>query len=87
MHVTSDEGDYAFKKVTQPTLNKRDHNIVEVHSPDMSVCGLYVVTDPDKYIEITIKYLDINCDTGGLMAVIKIETNTQTPTKSIHKII
>lgn len=71
MHVTSEEGDYAFKKAIEPTLTKRSHNIVEVVNPDMAVCGLYVVTDPDKYVEISIKYMDVNCDTGGLMAVIK----------------
>lgn len=75
MHVTSDEGDYAFKKVIEPSLAKRSHNLVEVVDPDMTVCGLYVVTDPDKYVEISIKYMDVDCDTGGLMAVIK--TNKQ----------
>lgn len=38
-------------------------------TPSMAVCGLYVVTDPDKFVEITIKYLNVNCETGGLMAV------------------
>lgn len=38
-------------------------------TPSMAVCGLYVVTDPDKYVEITIKYLNVNCESGGLMAV------------------
>lgn len=70
MHVASEEGDYAFKKTEHPSVEKRDHNIVEVLNPDMAVCGLYVVADADKYIQISIKYLDINCDTGGLMAVI-----------------
>lgn len=72
MHVASEEGDYAYKKIERPALEKREHNMVEVVDPDMSVCGLYVVTDPDKIVEITIKYLDVNCDTGGLMAVINI---------------
>lgn len=74
MHVASEEGDYAFKKIERPTVEKRDHNIVEVVNPDMSVCGLYVVADPDKYVQISIKYLDIKCDTGGLMAVINATT-------------
>lgn len=38
-------------------------------TPSMAVCGLYVVTDPDKFVEITIKYLNVNCESGGLMAV------------------
>lgn len=71
MHVASEEGEYVFKKSSLlPTLTKRDHNIVEVLNPDMAVCGLYVVTDPDKFVEISIKYMDINCETGGLMSVI-----------------
>lgn len=36
---------------------------------DDTVCGLYVLTDPDKLVEISIKYLDVNCDSGGLIAV------------------
>lgn len=35
----------------------------------MAVCGLYVVTDPDKFVQISIKYLNVNCESGGLMAV------------------
>lgn len=62
MHVASEEGDYSFKKVLH--LRQR------VTQPiDTTVCGLYVLTDPDKIVEISIKYLDVNCDAGGLMAV------------------
>lgn len=91
MHVTSEEGDYSFSKVSHHHLMdvavagaSRPHrssssssghdNISNLHETDdtttsMAVCGLYVVTDPDKFVEITIKFLNVNCESGGLMAV------------------
>lgn len=56
VYVASQEGDYSYKKV----LN------LEESTP--TVCGLYIVTDPDKIVEISIKYLDASCDTGALLA-------------------
>ena len=35
----------------------------------LQVCGLYVVGEPDTIVEITMKHYDINCESGGLMAV------------------
>lgn len=84
MHVTSEEGDYSFSKASHHHLmdvaaaaSSRPHrsdeipNLHEIEdtTPSMAVCGLYVVTDPDKFVEITIKYLNVNCESGGLMAV------------------
>lgn len=70
MHVTTEEGDFVFKKI--PHLgraeNEKEMNMVDVENP-MTVCGLYVVGQPDKLVEITIKHLDVNCESGGLMAV------------------
>lgn len=66
MHVASEEGDYSFKKV----VHLRDRVAPSVQRIDTTVCGLYVLTDPDKIVEISIKYMDVNCDAGGLMAVI-----------------
>lgn len=63
MHVASEEGDYSFKKV----LNLNDR--LTQRAADTTVCGLYVLTDPDKVVEISLKYLDVNCNAGGLMAV------------------
>lgn len=34
-----------------------------------SVCGLYVIGEPDTIVEITMKHYDVNCESGGLMAV------------------
>lgn len=57
VHVASEEGDYSYKKV------------LGVEEPSASACGLYILTDPTKVVEISIKYLDANCDTGALLAV------------------
>lgn len=57
VHVVSEEGDYSFKKV------------LNLEEPPSAVCGLYVLTDPTKVVEISIKYLDANCDSGALLAV------------------
>lgn len=57
IHVASEEGDYSYKKV----LNLEDSST--------DVCGLYIVGDPDKIVEISIKYLDASCDSGALLAV------------------
>lgn len=46
-------------------------------APSMVVCGLYVVTDPEKLVEITIKMMDVSCESGGLMAVIKLLMSNQ----------
>lgn len=68
MHVASEEGDYSFKKVLHPSQRA-------LPRIDTTVCGLYVLTDPDKIVEISIKYLDVNCNAGGLMAVMLNNSN------------
>lgn len=57
VHVASEEGDYSYKKV------------LDAEEPSTSACGLYILTDPDKVVEISIKYLDANCGAGALLAV------------------
>lgn len=81
MHVTSEEGDYSFTKeppsphqmmdTSAPSEHESDYNLLETSdvASESTVCGLYVVTDPDKDVEITITYLNIDCESGGLMAV------------------
>lgn len=32
-------------------------------------CGIYMVSDPDKVIAVTIEYLDVQCQQGGLISV------------------
>lgn len=57
VHVASEEGDYSYKKV----LGEEESST--------TACGLYILTDPNKIVEISIKYLDANCDSGSLLAV------------------
>jgi hypothetical protein len=71
MHVTSEDGEFIFKKVPKMVHTIKHAHLfdVELSGPSMEVCGLYFVTDPNKVVEITVKNIDVNCDTGGLMAV------------------
>ncbi|XP_055636530.1 corticotropin-releasing factor-binding protein [Toxorhynchites rutilus septentrionalis] len=72
MHVTSEEGEFYFKK-TAPIVSTPKHGrLIDVMSvaPSMEVCGLYFVTDPDKIVEVSVKYMDVNCETGGLMSFV-----------------
>jgi hypothetical protein len=34
-----------------------------------SVCGLFVITHPEQLIEVTFNKFDIDCESGGLLAV------------------
>lgn len=56
VHVASEEGDYSYKKV------------LNLEESSKTVCGLYIMTDPTKIVEISIKYLDASCDSGALLA-------------------
>lgn len=56
VHVASEEGDYSYKKATNTEESSK-------------TCGLYILTDADKFVEISIKYLDAGCNTGALLAV------------------
>lgn len=79
MHVASEEGDYSFKKVLH--MSQRVTQQI-----DTTVCGLYVLTDPNKIVEISIKYLDVNCDAGGLMAV-NINQDARTCARIIWRVV
>lgn len=50
--VTAEEGELFFKSP----------------SDEPSVCGIYMIAEPDKRIHVTFKYLDVPCDNGGLVA-------------------
>ncbi|XP_013138839.1 PREDICTED: corticotropin-releasing factor-binding protein [Papilio polytes] len=50
--VTSNEGEIFFKSP----------------SDEPTVCGIYMITDPDKKIQVTFNYLDVPCENGGLVA-------------------
>ncbi|KAH9638444.1 hypothetical protein HF086_016769, partial [Spodoptera exigua] len=50
--VTSEEGELFFKSP----------------SNDPVVCGIYIIAEPDKRIEVIFNYLDVPCENGGLVA-------------------
>lgn len=71
MHVTSEDGEFIYQK-TPRQIEQNHHNLnpelIEPESP-MTVCGIYLVTDADKIIEISIKQMSVSCEQGGLLAV------------------
>lgn len=83
MHVASEAGDYAFKKlpphstVAGPAaalFGNNDETAAAASAmlqleESLQVCGLYVIGEPDTIVEITMKQYDVNCETGALMAV------------------
>ena len=78
MHVTSEDGEFIYKKLPKLVKSAKHAQLIDIDlaGPSMEVCGLYFVTDPDKVVEVTVKNMDVNCDTGGLMAVIYIIIKT-----------
>lgn len=38
-------------------------------SDEPVVCGIYMIAEPDKRIEVIFNYLDVPCENGGLVAV------------------
>ncbi|CAK1598800.1 unnamed protein product [Parnassius mnemosyne] len=50
--VTSEEGELFYKSP----------------SNEPTVCGIYMIADPDKRIVVTFNYLDVPCENGGLVA-------------------
>ncbi|XP_026480457.1 corticotropin-releasing factor-binding protein-like [Ctenocephalides felis] len=57
MHVTSEDGDFFFKS-----------NGVEDSSAEVPVCGLYLITEANMRVELTIRHFDVPCEDGGLIA-------------------
>ncbi|XP_041971195.1 corticotropin-releasing factor-binding protein [Aricia agestis] len=50
--VTSEEGELFFKSP----------------SDEPTVCGIYMIADPDKRIQVIFNYIDVPCSNGGLVA-------------------
>lgn len=75
MHVASEPGDYAFKKLpphasAATIFGNTDETAALLQLEEsLQVCGLYVIGEPDTIVEITMKHYDVNCETGALMAV------------------
>ncbi|XP_075148868.1 corticotropin-releasing factor-binding protein [Haematobia irritans] len=83
MHVASEAGDYAFKKLPPHSIpapvaalfGNTDEMGAEASAmlqleESLQVCGLYVIGEPDTIVEITMKHYDVNCETGALMAFV-----------------
>lgn len=51
--MTSEEGELFYKSPSNEPM----------------VCGIYMIAEPDKRIEVVFNYLDVPCDKGGLVAV------------------
>ncbi|XP_040172407.1 corticotropin-releasing factor-binding protein [Anopheles arabiensis] len=84
MHVTSEEGEFSFVKLP-PVRSTSKHGAhwmtpgvesAERADPDdptlgaATVCGVYFVADPDQTIEVTMRQVNVDCRTGGLMAFV-----------------
>lgn len=57
MMVTSKDGLFYYKSSPK-----------EDFMPE-STCGLYLITDPERQIEIEMLHMDISCEDGGLISV------------------
>lgn len=69
MHVTSEEGDFVYRKEPEPpTIHQIGEKNSKRSSP-MEVCGLYVIAAPEQSIELSVKFSNIPCESGALMAV------------------
>ncbi|KAL5285330.1 CRHBP family protein [Megaselia abdita] len=77
MDVRSEPGDYIFKKFPKRSASSRmsyvnlDQEAMEqIEEDPMTVCGLYIIGEPDTIVEVTIKQYNVNCESGGLMAFV-----------------
>lgn len=52
--VTSEEGHFYFKSAG---------------GDDTSACGVFLISDPDKMVEVYFDFLDVPCGGGGLVSV------------------
>lgn len=57
MTVTSKDGHFYYKSNPQDEV------------PLGMTCGLYLITDPERQVEIEITHIDVSCDAGGLISV------------------
>lgn len=55
------------------TVTSKDGHFYYKASPkDASVgvtCGLFLITDPERQIEIDMLHMDVSCEEGGLISV------------------
>jgi hypothetical protein len=73
MHVTSEEGIFIYRKVRKNAFLRAPSeglHLVEMDQPnEQQVCGVYLMTDPDKIVEVEVEFSDVSCEFGGLLGV------------------
>jgi hypothetical protein len=70
MHVTSEEGIFTYRKtMRKPGRHFDGMHLVEVEPAEPQVCGIFLMTDPDKVIEVEVDFMDVSCELGGLLGV------------------
>lgn len=58
MTVTSKDGHFYYKSNPQDEV------------PPGMTCGLYLITDPERQVEIEVTHVDVSCDEGGLISIV-----------------
>lgn len=57
--VTSEEGHFFYKTGA----------VAGTGEEQPTACGVFLITDPDKMVEVYFDHLDVPCSTGGLVSV------------------
>lgn len=57
MTVTSKDGHFYFKSSPKDEIMPG------------TTCGLFLITDPERQIEIELLHVDVSCEDGGLISV------------------
>ena len=57
MTVTSKDGHFYYKASPKDEVEPG------------TTCGLYLITDPERIIEIELIHVDVSCENGGLISV------------------
>ncbi len=57
MTVTSKDGHFYYKASPKDEM------------PLGTTCGLFLITDPERQIEIELLHVDVSCEEGGLVSV------------------
>ena len=60
MTVTSKDGHFYYKASPKDEM------------PPGTTCGLFLITDPERQIEIELLHVDVSCEDGGLVSVSNI---------------
>lgn len=74
MYVTSEEGEFIYKTTSMAMAYESDHenegnSVQMVPLEDPAVCGVYIVADPYKTVEISFNHLEASCESGALLGV------------------